>query len=196
MKLPVHPRIAYPGLWGSRAIHSVPHRRGIGATAATVSVANLSGGSPSRFQVGDTVQVIVAGPPNQPVTFTGTQNGVPFAAQSLGSTDANGKFTWSGVVTAPLIGTISETWSVGGQPAGTVSFTVAANPNAPVPPPAPPLGPAQGSVLPNQTIPPGNWFTDPSQSMIGGAGMGLAIPNWMLLGGAALGLFIVMRRKK
>jgi hypothetical protein len=105
------------------------------ATAATaapvagqpaVTISNASGGSSTQFNVGDTVVVTVQGPPNSPVTYTGSVNGIPFTQQTLGTTNASGTLTWSGQVPSSLLGQITESWMVGATNVGTISFTVTA----------------------------------------------------------------------
>jgi hypothetical protein len=109
------------------AVSAVP---GVPASyPASVSLANLggsgaAGGSGSLFYVGDIVQVRVSGPPNQPVNYTAVVNGVAQPAGTLGTTAADGTFTWSAPVPASLVGSITENWSVGSTPIGQVSFVV------------------------------------------------------------------------
>ena len=84
--------------------------------------------------VGDTFQVLVSGaPPNGQVTVTRSDG----ASATLGTTDANGNYTYSGAInsTYPL-GDFLETWDVNGQVVGQYTFSVAAaapSPNPPAP---------------------------------------------------------------
>ena len=200
MKVMVHPIYGLPPLEAHRMVRPVREiyrvRRGMGAAAPSVTIQNLSGGSAAQFHVGDYVQVSAIGPPNQPVSLTGTLNGSPFPGSTLGSTDANGNFTWSApVANAP--GVYTESWTVGGQPAGTFTFTVEAVPGA-APPAAPAAGgpaPAAGTVS-TGTPPPApaasgilGWLTDPAQAIIGG------FPNWMPVV-AIVGLFMFSGKGK
>ena len=181
---------------------------GLGA-ALSRTVTNATRGGSGLCYVGDTVQVNITGPPSQPVSFTGNQNGKPISSTPMGMTDAQGNFSWSGTVTAPLIGVISESWSVGGQPAGSTTFTVAA---APTPPAS--AGPAQG-------IPPGfpgsltapaattsagtpaiaatgimGWLIDPAQGLVPSFGIFAGnFPNWIVLA-AAVALYMATRGKR
>lgn len=97
-----------------------------------------SGGSPSvsfvssrggtSLQVGDTWTVkITGGAANAPVTvvFSGSN---PSAGKSatVGNTDGTGSFSMSGSALASQVGTYTETWGVGGVPAGAFSFSIAA----------------------------------------------------------------------
>jgi hypothetical protein len=80
--------------------------------------------NPSRsggvLQPGDTWTVsITGGSPNTVVSVT--NNG---KSGTVGKTDANGNFTLAGSVLANQVGSYTESWFVGGTPAGTFSFSV------------------------------------------------------------------------
>ena len=99
-----------------------------GATSVTAVLTNTSRpGQP--FQVGDSWQLNITGPPNSPVSDLAVQNGNSLGETGYGSTDANGNFSLSGSFPASTVGNWSETWSVAGQNAGSLSFTVSAAPS-------------------------------------------------------------------
>jgi hypothetical protein len=98
-----------------------------GSYSAGVRLTNQSGGSNSSFNVGDSWQIIVTGPPNAQVTANATQNGAVFGTNTpMGTIGSNGQLVLSGTFTASEAGTWNETWMVGGQSAGSISFAVAA----------------------------------------------------------------------
>lgn len=165
----------------------------------------------SVFQIGDNWRLVVTGPPNQPVTANAIQNGTSLGTTPMGNTDATGTLTLTGSIAPSSIGTWQETWLVGGQLAGNVSFTVP-NPPAATTTAAPPsnglstsaptgntglpagsvnqnqggsntpLGPNGGTNTSPDTTSATNWFT---QEMITG------FPNWALLA-AGLGAALIL----
>ncbi len=77
----------------------------------TVQLVNLTHPDLSpNFAAGDTFQVTVTGPPNQPVSVTQT----PGETAQMGYTDANGVFVITGVEQTGNIGTYTQVWSAGG----------------------------------------------------------------------------------
>lgn len=104
------------------------------APPATPSAAALSAtlqnstrpGNNTQLLVGDVWVITVAGAPNSPVEVTAVQNGNALGTTPMGTTNAQGVLTLSGTVAASSAGTWVEQWKVGGQPAGTVQFSVSA----------------------------------------------------------------------
>ncbi len=95
-----------------------------GSPKVTTQVANMTRPGASVFAVGDRLLLTVTGPPNQPVSMTGTFNGAPIGGV-FGQTDAFGVFSLSSVVTDSTVGTWVESWCVNGVASDTaVSFTV------------------------------------------------------------------------
>jgi hypothetical protein len=88
----------------------------------SVQISNITHPNLSpNFEVGDTLQVIVLGPPNQAVNMTQT----PGTTTQAGQTDANGIFVFSAVEQTTDIGTYTQVWSVGPvQASPALSFIV------------------------------------------------------------------------
>jgi hypothetical protein len=91
----------------------------------TIILSNQTRIGQQNFVVGDTFQVNASGPPNSPVTITGSQNGVDFGTVNVGSTDSNGVFMLSGTEGPDAVGQWIENWSIGGQLVATFQFIVA-----------------------------------------------------------------------
>jgi len=92
----------------------------------TIQITNLThpGISPN-FEVGDTFQIRVWGPPSQPVYRSEAWNGNSSTVQ-IGTTDATGHFQIAGTETASQTGTYTDVYSVGStQAMPTVSYVVA-----------------------------------------------------------------------
>lgn len=83
-------------------------------------------GNNTQLLVGDVWVITVTGAPNSPVEVTAVQNGNALGTTPMGTTNAQGVLTLSGTVAASSAGTWVEQWKVGGQPAGTVQFSVSA----------------------------------------------------------------------
>lgn len=64
------------------------------------------------------------GAPGKPVSVAAWQDGRSLGETTYGVTDANGRFDHSGYFTPETVGRWQEIWKVGGEPVGTVSFTV------------------------------------------------------------------------
>jgi hypothetical protein len=92
----------------------------------SVRLINNTGGSNSQFNVGDSWQLMITGPPNAQVSAAATQNGTSLGTTSMGVTNANGQLLLTGTMSAAQAGTWTESWTVGGQAAGSISFSVAA----------------------------------------------------------------------
>lgn len=102
----------------------------------SVSVENVSRpGQTSSFRVGDNWRITVTGPAGQPVSATSIHNGVSQAGSNFGTTDSSGRAVLTGQMTSDTVGSWSESWQVGGQPAGSLVFTVAAAPAGSTNPP-------------------------------------------------------------
>ena len=93
----------------------------------TLSLTNLTHPNLSPdFEVGDTYQISITGPPNQPVTMVQTANGST-STQSFGSTDSYGHAVVTYVEQTGNIGSYTQVWSVGStQVTPAVSFLVGA----------------------------------------------------------------------
>jgi hypothetical protein len=129
--------IAVPaGYYGGQDLYN-PNYAPVGAPAAAAAAApagqslgvrieNLSGGSSSSFKVGDQWRLTITGPANSPVTGSSNHNGQSNAAAPFGNTNASGVAVLTGSMAADTVGNWSEQWFVAGQPAGSISFTVAA----------------------------------------------------------------------
>ena len=97
------------------------------ATPVRVTLANLSGGDPTCFQVGDQWQLDVYGPAAQPVYITGQANGQQLARATLGQTDVAGHFQLLGTMSDAELGEWLEFYAVGSWPwNGTLAFSVIA----------------------------------------------------------------------
>lgn len=95
--------------------------------AVTVQLVNWTSGDLGNSHSGDTWQLFITGPPNQPVYIWPTKDGTPLNEATLGTTDANGKFTvadkWSDVD----IGQWVENYGVGRfLMQGNIQFTIKA----------------------------------------------------------------------
>ncbi|GIU80925.1 MAG: hypothetical protein KatS3mg005_4163 [Bryobacteraceae bacterium] len=89
--------------------------------------------APRGYTVGSPWQIVVMGPPNKPVSVAATQSGRSLGETTYGTTDANGRFEMSGTFAAETVGSWQQIWKVGGEPVGTVTFTVlpSAGPSSP-----------------------------------------------------------------
>jgi hypothetical protein len=92
----------------------------------SVRLVNNSGGSNSSFNVGDAWSIIVTGPPNAAVVAGATQNGSSLGSSPQGTIGSNGQLTITGTMSAAQVGNWTESWTVGGKSAGSLSFSVAA----------------------------------------------------------------------
>ena len=148
----------------------------------SVAFSNLTTGNASVFRVGDSWRVSISGAsPNQPVVVTGVQNGKSSTSQ-LGTTDANGSWSSTGTMDASTVGNWTESWTVGGVPAASLAFTVAAASGASQP---------AGSAAPT---PAGAFDIGSVASVFSGSAIG-GIPNWALIA-AGLGLVFVLGSKR
>ena len=160
----------------------------------SVRLVNTSGGSNSSFNVGDSWQIVVSGTPNAPVTASATQNGTSLGTSSMGTIGSNGQLVITGTMTAAQAGNWTESWSVGGQNAGSVSFSVAAAGSS-----ASSAGSSNTSTanpMGSGTSTGGGSSTTDLSSLLSGSFTvaGVSIPYWAA-GAAALGLFFLMGRK-
>lgn len=89
------------------------------------------------------------GAPGKAVSVAAWKDGRSLGETTYGVTDPSGRFDLSGSFTPDTTGQWQEIWKVGGEPVGTVSFTVlpapgpSDAPETPVKTSAMPLGPAQ-----------------------------------------------------
>lgn len=94
--------------------------------APRVTFQNLTRpGQTSALKVGDSWTITITGPTGSSVSVTGGQNGAS-ATTPLGAIDAGGQKVISGQATADQIGQWVERWTVGGQHAGTLNFSISA----------------------------------------------------------------------
>ena len=107
-------------------------------------------------QVGDPWSISIKGAaPNAQVVVTQTINGGAPKSGQFGTSDGNGNFAASGTFTPDTVGSWTESWTVGGAPAGSFNFQVV----VPIPPPNggttnPPASKTPPSALPSTTAPP------------------------------------------
>jgi hypothetical protein len=153
--------------------------------ASSITFTNLSSGNSSKLTVGDRWQIQISNAArNAPVSVTGGQNGAN-ATTPMGTTDSSGNWTSNGQVTADMIGSWQEAWSVGGQPVGTISFSV-----------VPAAGGASSSTPSTSTSGAGQTVTGSFMDLfsksttIGGA----SIPDWALIGAGLVVVFLMMRK--
>jgi hypothetical protein len=161
-----------------------------------VTLQNATGTSNTQFRVGDSFRLVVTGPANAQVTGSSQHDGKGGGAAPFGSTDASGTAIITGTMTPDTVGGWVEQWYVGGQSAGSVSFSVVA-PAAAAPPPDTSKSSAGsgGSGSSSSTTPPpaGSTpgfdlsFLTQNAATVGGT----SIPWWALLaaGGVALYAF-------
>lgn len=201
----VHPRSR-----GPRLSHPPNGRRGLSGA----SLSNLSGGSNAAFRVGDHWQLnLTGGQPGANVYLNATvcspdfsrcaqapmsgQKDIAFELWTgksssgyppVGTTDANGNFTMSGVFTPDQVGMWTQLWNVGGVLMGLPQFTVAdANGSAvyqgPVTPGGTPYYTQASDHPPTQPAPTAQVMTLDQQL----AARGIALPGSTPTGPAASG---------
>jgi hypothetical protein len=150
-----------------------------GSYPLAVRLVNTSGGSNSSFNVGDSWQIVVTGPPNSSVTASASQNGTSLGSSTMGTIGSNGQLTLTGTFAASQVGQWTEAWQVAGQSAGSISFSVAAGGSGGGSPPVP----AGGSGL------------DVSSLLNGSVTVGgTSVPYWAL-GLGAVGLLWFMGKR-
>jgi hypothetical protein len=153
------------------------------ATPSSILFTNLTSGNNSKLTVGDRWQIQISNAArNAPVAVTGGQNGAN-ATTPMGTTDSSGNWTSNGQVTADMIGSWQEAWSVGGQPVGTISFSVVPAGGSPSTSPSTSTGAGQSVT--------GSFAELLSKTtVIGGA----SIPDWALVGAGLVVVFLMMRK--
>lgn len=165
----------YPACTGTAPQLAQPAPSSSGPVQVTPGVlqfSNLTGASNSALAVGDRWQLRITGAtPGQPVKVVGGKNGAN-DPMDAGATDGQGNFSMNGQATSDQIGTWREAWTVGGVPAGSLTFTIAGAPPAKTP--------APGAGVPLGTAP---------AVTVGFDAMGL-----LLIGGGLIGLFLLTRR--
>src|ERR1035437_1531908 len=106
------------------ALFALPFLRPAVANGGRLTFTTSRGGT--SLQVGDTWTVAITGAtPKAPVTVSGSMPSGAFSGSSMGSTDASGTFSKSGTWDAGTVGAWQESWMVGGEPSGSISFSVA-----------------------------------------------------------------------
>src|SRR5437879_7191685 len=79
------------------------------------------------FQVGDRYEILISGPPNQPISVRTTRQGHTDWSPIIGSTDATGRWSSTGQFEKSDFGGWSEIWTVGGKLASPgMQFSVTA----------------------------------------------------------------------
>jgi hypothetical protein len=93
-------------------------------TQTTAVLSNLT--SPGQpYAVGDSFQLLVTGPPNQPVIGSASQNGNVTSSTNFGNTDANGQLIVTGSWGPGNAGSWVESWQVGSAAPASLTFTIA-----------------------------------------------------------------------
>jgi hypothetical protein len=92
--------------------------------ATTVQLNDVSTGATGVYAAGDSFQLIVKGPPNQPVTGTASFNGGAVSSSQFGTTDANGQKIITGSWDSTDVGVWQETWQVGQAQPVSLNFTI------------------------------------------------------------------------
>lgn len=154
-----------------------------GSYPLAVRLVNTSGGSNSSFNVGDSWQIVVTGPPNSSVTASASQNGTSLGSSTMGTIGSNGQLTLTGTFAASQVGNWTETWQVAGQAAGSISFSVGA-----------PSGSSGGGGS-NTSSPGGGSGLDVSSLLSSSVTVGgTSVPYWAL-GLGAVGLLWFMGKR-
>jgi hypothetical protein len=92
-------------------------------TQTTAKLTNLTApGQP--YAVGDSFQLVISGPPNQPVTGSASQNGAVSSSTNFGTTNSAGQLVITGTWGASDAGTWLEAWQVGNSAPAAVNFTI------------------------------------------------------------------------
>lgn len=94
------------------------------AGAATTAVLSDLTHPAGPYQAGDSFQLVITGPPNSPVTGTGSQNGAVSSSMSFGTTDANGHKIITGAWDQTNAGRWIESWQVGNAAPFPLTFTI------------------------------------------------------------------------
>lgn len=93
--------------------------------AVTVQLKNWTSGDLGNSHSGDTWQLFITGPPNQPVYIWPTHNGTALNEATLGTTDATGNYTIADKWSDTDIGQWVEIYGVGRfLMQGNISFTI------------------------------------------------------------------------
>ena len=80
-----------------------------------VHLTNSTRPAGSDFQIGDRYEIVIAGPPNQPVSVRTTMQGRTDWGPVIGSTDSRGRWSTAGQFQARDFGDWTEVWTVGGK---------------------------------------------------------------------------------
>lgn len=199
------------GYGGAAAPAPAPASSGSGSSSSAppagrplgVTLQNASGGSNSQFRVGDTFRLVITGPANVQVTGSSQHDGRSGAAAPFGNTDSTGQAVITGTMTPDTVGGWVEQWFVGGQNAGSVSFSVAAPAAAPAPAPAGSSSSTGGGTAPppagGSTAPPpaaGSGFNFSSLSTTAATVGGIGVPWWALLAVGGVALYAMGSRGK
>ena len=145
-------------------------------------------------QVGDPWSISIRGAaPNAQVIVTQTINGGAPKSGIFGNADGSGNFAASGTFTPDTVGSWTESWSVGGTPAGSFNFQVV----VPIPPPSggnPPASKTPPSTPPPSTVPP-TVLTGGGVPAGGGLNLGgfnfSSVPTWGWVAVAGVGAVLL-----
>lgn len=151
--------------------------------------------SKTSFNVGDPWQITISGPPNSQVAVSGTQNGASVGtATPMGTIGSGGTLVLTGTMGAPQVGNWTESWTVGGQNAGSISFSVAA-PSGSSGGGGSTGNPLAGGSSSNGSSGGSSPSTDPFAFLTNTVTIGgIAIPIWALGGGAIAALWLMGRK--
>lgn len=156
-----------------------------GSAPASVYIQNLTNPGATSYNVGDQWQITLSGPPGAPVSATSTQNGQSVgAATSFGNLNSGGTMVLTGTMGSSQVGVWSETWMVGNQNAGSLTFTV----NSASSPAATGTGTGTSPIAASTAA---TGIDSSGNLSISGTNLG---PWWVWAGGGALLLFMMGRK--
>jgi nucleoid-associated protein YgaU len=109
---------------GAQAVYAIATNVPIPASALPSFNTSYSTGTNTIGTNGTSKTVIANQAPNSPVYVTITGANGQSSVEQVGTTDANGNFTFNGAASSAITGAWSETWQVGSKVVGNNSFTV------------------------------------------------------------------------
>ena len=122
--------------WGAANAGSYTQAWTVGGAAAnptlrffvrpTVQLFDLTRGG-TNYHSGDSFDLVIQGPPNQPVSVLQSKNGAAGSFVQLGQTDANGNFSLPGSWSPSDVGRYAQLWTVGSLQA-TPTLAIIVNP--------------------------------------------------------------------
>lgn len=97
------------------------------AQTPLVRLLNTTHPASRTFQIGDQFEILLTGPPNQPISVRTTMDGRIDWGPIIGSTDTTGKWSTQGQFEKSDFGSWREIWTIGGKLASpAVQFSVTA----------------------------------------------------------------------